>query len=319
MAKGYEERSLLAFQRTFGSEEACGEHLARQRWPEGFVCPRCGHGSAWYLPGRRLYDCQRCRHQTSLTAGTIFHRTRTPLVKWYWLLYRMAMDKVGVSVAEMQRLLEIPDYTTAWVMAHKVRKAMADRDACYRLAGLVELDEAFFGPRGKTRGRGSERKTTVLCAVSLYRDRAGQDRPGFAHLTIVADASAQSIEAVLERLGCGPTTPEGHTLLAAHPHGRLAGLWESRQGQGPGALPRGPTVPGRGRPALALGPPGHLQRQGRHPGRPPRGLPPAPPELPGGDLLPLQSPLLGEGTVRSPRPGLRVHPNHHLPGPHPGH
>lgn len=215
MAKGYEERSLLAFQRAFGSEEGCAQHLARQRWPEGFVCPRCGHGSAWFLPGRTLYDCQRCRHQTSLTAGTIFHRTRTPLVKWYWLLYRMAMDKVGVSVAEMQRLLEIPDYQTAWAMAHKVRKAMADRDARYRLAGLVELDEAFFGPRGKTRGRGSEVKTTVLCAVSLYRDRTGQDRPGFAHLTIVADASAQSIEAVLERLGSGSTTPEGRALLAA--------------------------------------------------------------------------------------------------------
>ena len=191
------------------------KHLALLRWPDGFVCPRCGHGGGWYLPGRQLFDCKRCRHQTRVTAGTVFHKTRTPLVKWYWLLYHMAMAKVGVSVAEMQRLLEIPDYKTAWLMAHKVRQAMADRDAGYRLAGLLELDEAFFGPRGKTRGRGSEAKTTVLCAVSLYRDRAGRERPGFAHLTCVADASAASIEGVLERLGCGPTTAEGRELLAA--------------------------------------------------------------------------------------------------------
>jgi hypothetical protein len=151
----------------------------------------------------------------SLTAGTIFHKTRTPLVKWYWLLYRMALDKVGVSVAEMQRVLEIKDYKTAWLMAHKVRKAMADRDARYRLAGLIEMDDAFFGPRGTRRGRGSERKRTVLCAVSLYRDAAGEDRPGFAHLRVVEDASAESIEAFLDRLGCGVTTSEGQQLLEA--------------------------------------------------------------------------------------------------------
>jgi len=127
----------------------------------------------------------------------------------------MAMDKVGVSIAEMQRLLEIRDYKTAWMMAHKVRKAMADRDAQYSLAGLVELDDSFFGPKGTTRGRGSERKTTVLCAVSLYRDRYGEEKPGFAHMQVVDDASAETIEVFLERLGCGVTTQEGKQLLQA--------------------------------------------------------------------------------------------------------
>ena len=94
----------------------------------------------------------------------------------------MAMDKVGVSIAEMQRVLEITDYKTAWLMAHKVRKAMADRDAGYSLAGLIEMDDTFFGPKGHKTGRGSERKATVLCAVSLYRDRHGEERPGFAHM-----------------------------------------------------------------------------------------------------------------------------------------
>jgi len=185
------------------------------RWPDGFVCPRCGHDKGWVIRTRKVVDCKKCRVKTSLTAGTIFHKTRTPLLKWYWLIYRMATDKVGTSVAEMQRLLEITDYKTAWLMAHKVRKAMSDRDARYRLAGLVELDETFFGPPGHTRGRGSENKSTVLCAVSLYHGANGKPRPGFAHMRVVADASAKSIGGFLDRLGCGSDTDEGRELIEA--------------------------------------------------------------------------------------------------------
>lgn len=215
MPNKYTELSLLEFQREFSTEEACADHLRKLRWPDGFKCPKCGSGEAWFIRTRNILDCKGCRAKVSLTAGTVFHKTRTPLIKWYWLIYHMAMDKVGVSIAEMQRLLEIRDYKTAWMMAHKVRKAMADRDAQYSLAGLVELDDSFFGPKGTTRGRGSERKTTVLCAVSLYRDRYGQEKPGFAHMQVVDDASAETIEVFLERLGCGVTTQEGKQLLEA--------------------------------------------------------------------------------------------------------
>ncbi len=216
MAKGYRERSLLEFQREFSTEEACGQHLRKMRWPNGFRCPRCGHSQAWFIRTRNIVDCKSCRAKISLTAGTIFHKTRTPLVKWYWLIYyHMAMDKVGVSISEMQRVLEIRDYKTAWLMAHKVRKAMADRDAGYSLAGLVEMDDSFFGPKGSKTGRGSERKSTVLCAVSLYRDRQGKERPGFAHMRVVDNASASTIETFLERLGYGPTSQERQHLLEA--------------------------------------------------------------------------------------------------------
>jgi len=209
----YKTRSLLDFQKTFNTEEACLEHLARQRWTLGFTCPRCNHDKCWFLVKRGLSDCKRCRYQSSVTAGTIFHKTRTSLIKWYWLIYHMAMDKIGVSIAEMQRILEIKDYKTAWMMAHKVRKAMFDRDARYQLAGLVEMDDSFFGPTGTRRGRGSELKSTVLCAVSLYRDKKGEERPGFAHMRVVGNASTESIEIFLERLGCGISTKEGKQLM----------------------------------------------------------------------------------------------------------
>jgi hypothetical protein len=214
-ARRYESRSLLEFQKAFGSEEACLEHLQQMKWPDGFVCPRCGHDKAWMIRTRKVMDCKKCRGKTSVTAGTIFHKTRTSLLKWYWLIYRMATDKVGTSVAEMQRILDIRDYKTAWLMAHKVRKAMSDRDARYKLAGLVEMDESFFGPAGHTRGRGSEQKNTVLCAVSLYKDAKGKEKPGFAHMRVVDDASAKSIDGFLDRLGCGPETEEGRDLLNA--------------------------------------------------------------------------------------------------------
>lgn len=215
MATRYRERSLLEFQKTFGTEEACIQHLREMKWPNGFACPRCGHSETWFIQTRDIFDCKGCRAKVSLTAGTIFHKTRTPLVKWYWLIYHMAMNKVGVSIAEMQRVLDIKDYKTAWLMAHKVRKAMADRDARYSLAGLVEMDDSFFGPSGMTRGRGSERKKTVLCAVSLYRDRKGKERPGFAHMRVVDNASAKSVEDFLQRLGCGSASEEGRQLLEA--------------------------------------------------------------------------------------------------------
>jgi len=215
MAKKYRERGLLEFQREFSTEEACVQHLREMRWPNGFRCSRCNHTEAWFIRTRNILDCKSCRAKISLTTGTIFHKTRTPLVKWYWLIYHMAMAKVGVSISEMQRILEIRDYKTAWLMAHKVRKAMADRDARYSLAGLVEMDESFFGPKGSKKGRGSERKSTVLCAVSLYRDRKGEERPGFAHMRVVDNASAKTIENFLERLGYGPMNQERKNLLKA--------------------------------------------------------------------------------------------------------
>lgn len=215
MIKKYKERNLLGFQKEFTTNEACAKHLRTIRWPAGFECPRCVHGQAWYINTRHILDCMKCRAKVSITSGTIFHKTRTPLLKWYGLIYHMVMSKVGVSISEMQRILEIKDYKTVWLMAHKVRKAMADRDSRYNLAGLIEMDESFFGPKGKVKGRGSERKKIVLCAVSLYKDRSGVEKPGFAHMRVVNDASAETVGDFLERLGCGTTTEEGKQLIDA--------------------------------------------------------------------------------------------------------
>lgn len=198
----YEKMSWLIFQEEFQNEEDCYAWLYKTRWPRGFVCPECGGTEYWLISTQqRLYKCRNCRNRVSLTSGTIFHKTRTPLLKWFMLIFRMATSKTGVSINEMARELEIKDYKTVWTMAHKVRKAMADRDAQYTLAGLVEIDESFFGPSfsGK-RGRGTEKKELVIVAVSVWKGKEGEERPGFAHAFVAENAEAETIENILKRL-----------------------------------------------------------------------------------------------------------------------
>lgn len=198
----YRNMSQLIFHEEFREEEDCYKWLFKNRWPNGFRCPTCGGSEYGRIATRGLYQCKSCRRQVSLTAGTIFHKTRVPLMKWFMLIHRMASSKTGVSINEMRRELEIKDYKTVWVMAHKIRKAMADRDARYSLSGLVELDESFFGPAGSgKRGRGAEKKQLVMIAVSGWKDTDGTERPGFAHAFVAEDASAETIERLLRRLG----------------------------------------------------------------------------------------------------------------------
>ena len=165
--------SLLQFQKKFGTEKACQKQLFRLRWPGGFQCPRCGHGEAYFHRKRHLYQCKSCGYQASLTAGTVFHKTRTSLTKWFWLIWLMGRQKSGISMLSMQRMLEIKTYKTVWTMGHKIRKALADRDANYKLAGLIEMDDTYFGaPKPGKRGRGAAGKAKVVVAVETPREKS---------------------------------------------------------------------------------------------------------------------------------------------------
>jgi transposase-like protein len=181
--------SLIEFQQGFSTEEACMEHLFRLRWPEGYRCPRCGHGSYCFHSTRKLYQCSKCKYQVSVTAGTIFHKTRTSLVKWFWMIFMMTRQKSGVSMLSLQRMLGISSYKTVWTMGHKIRKAMADRDARYQLAGLVEMDDTFLGPRKPgVRGRGARGKAKIVVGVESQGER-----PGFAVMKHVPAVDPEQI------------------------------------------------------------------------------------------------------------------------------
>jgi len=167
------ELSLLQFNKRFGSERACQKALEKMRWSDGFACPKCQHNKASRIKTRRLLQCSKCHFQVSLTSGTIFHKTRIPLQKWFWAIYLAGQDKGGVSAMRLSKQLDL-GYKTAWLMLHKIRKAMSQRDSDYKLSGYIEMDDAFFGGPAKGRtGRGAKNKTPVLVMIESEGDRAG--------------------------------------------------------------------------------------------------------------------------------------------------
>lgn len=170
-------KTLLAFQEQFPDEGACWQALRRMRGPHGFRCPRCGHRQSYRLAARRLEQCQRCRYQVSVTAGTIFHKTRVPLRVWFLAIFFVARHKQGISALQLQRDTGLGSYQTAWTMLHKLRSALRHRPA-KRLAGLVEADETFVGgyERGRRGGRERLHKSLVVAAVERRPHAAGRVR-----------------------------------------------------------------------------------------------------------------------------------------------
>jgi len=133
---------------------------------------------------RGLYQCKGCRYQASLTAGTIFHKTRTPLQKWVWLVLLMSQNKHGVSMLEAQRMLGIRSYKAVWSMSHKIRAAMRHRDSRYKLAGLIELDDASFGHKFTKQRNRSPRPRGTEKAVRVMVSTTNEGKPKFAKMTV---------------------------------------------------------------------------------------------------------------------------------------
>ena len=138
--------SLLAFQRLYGTEEQCEAALEKARWPDGFRCPRCGGQHHGLVYGRRLkrYQCRNCGHQATLTAGTIMQATKLPLTTWFLAFYLIGQAKTGISSLELSRHLGVK-YDTAWLLHHKILRAMADREEVYLLRGKIQMDDAYLG------------------------------------------------------------------------------------------------------------------------------------------------------------------------------
>ncbi len=150
----------------FPDNRACFNYLARLRWADGFVCPAC-KGSAFWRTGSGLWMCQACARRTSVTAGTIFHRTRTPLSTWFAAIWFVTSQKNGVSAQGLQRVLGFRSYETAWAWMHKLRRAMVrpDRDRLGGLGGVVEVDETFVGGVSAGKLGASSDKVPVMIAV----------------------------------------------------------------------------------------------------------------------------------------------------------
>src|SRR5215207_7627397 len=147
--------SEAEFRERFGTEEACRKALFEMRWPEGLTCPACGGRGLRELTTRKLFQCGRCKRQVRLTAGTVFQDTKLPLTTWFAAIYHLTQSKGGISSVELGRRLGVKQ-GTAWLMKHKLMRAMAEREAAEpKLSGRIEMDDTYLGgerPGGK-RGR----------------------------------------------------------------------------------------------------------------------------------------------------------------------
>ena len=183
---------LGAFEARFSTEEACREYLIRLRWPDGFRCRRCGSNRYWRVR-EVLLQCVQCGHQASVTAGTIFQDTRSPLRLWFRAMWWVAAQKNGASALGLQRILGLKNYRTAWTWLHKLRRAMV-RPGRDRLAGTVEVDETYLG--GLEEGlRGRQVEAKALIVVAAQEDGQGIGR---IRLRQIADASAASLIPFIE-------------------------------------------------------------------------------------------------------------------------
>src|SRR6188472_745446 len=136
-----------------GSDEKCRDYLERLRWPDGAVeCPRCGEHSISRIAKRKQFECNSCRYQFSVTAGTVFHDSHLPLWKWFLAIYLVGESKKGISAKQLQRTLGV-SYKTAWYLGHRIRSAM-EEDSPVPLRGIVEVDETWVGGFQRDRGQG---------------------------------------------------------------------------------------------------------------------------------------------------------------------
>ena len=148
-------RSLEEVRRQFSTQRKCEARLKRLRWPDGVACPKCGTSHPYWLKNQRLWECRSCKYHFSVTAQTIFHRSKIDLPRWFIAIWMMCHSPKGVSAKQLERALGV-HYETAWYMAQRIRTAMQHDMFEDKLCGIIEVDDAVVkSDNGKRWGGGS--------------------------------------------------------------------------------------------------------------------------------------------------------------------
>ena len=156
---------LMTLVEQFGTDDKCREALTRLRWPKGITCLRCGHDKVTPVKERKVYDCNSCHYQFSVTVGTMFHDSHLPLTKWFFITYLMTESKKGISASQVYRMLGKKSYKTAWYLCHRIRAAVKAAHPLKKLDGAVEVDETYIGGHKHSRrhpGFGDSNKEIVI-------------------------------------------------------------------------------------------------------------------------------------------------------------
>ena len=228
-------RSLTEFQEAFPDEAGCAAFLFERRWQGGFVCPRCGGERVAALKSRaHTYECLGCGRQTSITAGSVMHRSKLPLTVWFWAAHLMSTHSNGMSARQLADQLGLT-YKTAWLLTQKLRRSMVDPDR-ELLEGVVEVDQAEipFRAGDTVFDPGNSGKILIAGAVEVIDRDTGQAKPrrkkakyldtlsGRIRLAMIADNSAASIEAFVR------TNVKRGTTLLTDGHASYPGLTDYR-------------------------------------------------------------------------------------------
>jgi hypothetical protein len=196
--KPYQELSLLGFQNRFPNEQTCWEYVIKMRWPKGCRCPKHPQAKVHFKPSTQLFECYECGWQTSATAGTVFHKSRIPLRKWFWAIFLMASSSKGISMRNLQKHLGIKSYRTVWLMGHKIRRAMIQREGLYQLRGKVQIDAIKVGTQTHQdrRERREDRHSTFLMGV---QEGTTKNYPRFVTFEQLESLFKEKIQAALEK------------------------------------------------------------------------------------------------------------------------
>jgi len=224
----------MELERRFSTEDACRQYLFGLRWPNGFVCPRCAGKAAWQATRGRLV-CGDCRHQASVTAGTIFQDSHLPMTTWFRAMWYVTSQKNGVSALGIQRVLGLGSYKTAWALLHKLRRAMV-RPGRDQLHGTVEVDETYWGGEEEgVIGRLTEDKAII--AVAAEEDGKGIGRIRLRHIPDVTRTSLHGFIAEAVEPGSTVRTDglNAYLGLEGYVHDRQV---QRRQAEGDHLLPR---------------------------------------------------------------------------------
>jgi transposase-like protein len=159
--------NIISIYRKFPTDNDCLSHLEQVRWDGTPACPYCKSTKTTPAPKEKRHHCNACNTSFSVTVGTIMHKTKMPLQKWFLAISLILNAKKGISSRQLARDLEV-NRNTAWYLAMRVRKAMAQTEQRELLSGLVEMDETYVGgkPRkgsggNNTRGRGTKKAIVI--------------------------------------------------------------------------------------------------------------------------------------------------------------
>lgn len=151
-------KTATEFEARFATEEDCRAYWIEARWGGKPACKRCGSTYVWTIRDGTTFQCADCRHQTSLTAGTVLEKTRKPLKMWFRAVFEISTRRTGISAMDLMRIMGFGSYKTAWTWLHKLRAALV-RPEREPLGPFVQMDEALVG------GKGGPHKELVLVAA----------------------------------------------------------------------------------------------------------------------------------------------------------